>query len=56
MQAPTGTILPYSHATQADVMQQPADSKGIPQLQDVVSFVLEEAKRQGASNVRPTPT
>src|SRR5580658_9044113 len=30
-------------------MQQPADSKGIPQLQDVVSFVLEEASRQGAS-------
>ncbi len=30
-------------------MQQPAESKGIPQLQDVVSFALEEAKRQGAS-------
>src|ERR1700735_5145338 len=30
-------------------MQQPADSKGIPQLQDVVSFVLDEARRQGAS-------
>ena len=42
-----GTILPYSLATQADVMQQAADSKGIPQLQEVVSFVLEEAKRQG---------
>jgi PmbA protein len=30
-------------------MQQPAELKGIPQLQDVVSFVLEEARRQGAS-------
>lgn len=30
-------------------MQQPAESKGIPELQDVVSFVLEEASRQGAS-------
>ncbi|HEY6926833.1 MAG TPA: DNA gyrase modulator, partial [Steroidobacteraceae bacterium] len=30
-------------------MQQPADSKGIPELQDVVSFVLEEASRNGAS-------
>jgi len=30
-------------------MQQAAESKGIPQLQDVVSFVLEEALRQGAS-------
>lgn len=30
-------------------MQQAADSKGIPQLQEVVSFVLDEAKRQGAS-------
>ncbi|MDB6089491.1 MAG: pmbA [Gammaproteobacteria bacterium] len=30
-------------------MQQAAESKGIPQLQDVVSFVLEEAHRQGAS-------
>jgi PmbA protein len=30
-------------------MQQPAESKGIPELQDVVSFVLQEASRQGAS-------
>jgi PmbA protein len=30
-------------------MQQTAQSKGIPELQDVVSFVLEEASRQGAS-------
>lgn len=30
-------------------MQQPAESKGIPELQDVVSFVLEEASRHGAS-------
>ncbi|HVW70597.1 MAG TPA: metalloprotease PmbA [Steroidobacteraceae bacterium] len=30
-------------------MQQVAEPKGIPQLQDVVSFVLEEASRQGAS-------
>lgn len=30
-------------------MQQPAESKGIPELQDVVSFVLEEASRRGAS-------
>ena len=30
-------------------MQQAADSKGIPELQDVVSFALEEASRQGAS-------
>jgi PmbA protein len=30
-------------------MQQAAESKGIPELQDVVSFVLEEASRQGAS-------
>ena len=30
-------------------MQQAAESKGIPELQDVVSFVLEEALRQGAS-------
>jgi PmbA protein len=30
-------------------MQQPAESKGIPELQDVVSFVLDEASRQGAS-------
>jgi len=30
-------------------MQQPAESKGLPELQDVVSFVLEEASRQGAS-------
>jgi PmbA protein len=30
-------------------MQQAAESKGIPQLQDVVSFVLEEALRLGAS-------
>ena len=30
-------------------MQQPAESKGLPQLQDVVSFALEEARRQGAS-------
>ncbi len=30
-------------------MQQPAESKGIPELQDVVSFVLEEASRNGAS-------
>ncbi|MGH8211031.1 MAG: metalloprotease PmbA [Steroidobacteraceae bacterium] len=30
-------------------MQQPAESKGIPQLQDVISFVMEEAARQGAS-------
>jgi PmbA protein len=30
-------------------MQQAAQSKGIPELQDVVSFVLEEASRQGAS-------
>jgi len=30
-------------------MQQPADSKGIPELKDVVSFVLEEASRSGAS-------
>ena len=36
---------------QADVMQQEAaaDTKGIPQLQEVVSFVLDEARRQGAS-------
>ena len=26
-----------------------ADTKGIPQLQEVVSFVLDEARRQGAS-------
>ncbi len=45
----TGTILPYSIVNQADVMQQAAESQGIPQLEDVVSFVLEEAKRQGAS-------
>ena len=30
-------------------MQQAPESKGIPELQDVVSFVLEEASRQGAS-------
>jgi PmbA protein len=30
-------------------MQQPAESKGIPELQEVVSFVLEEASRNGAS-------
>jgi len=30
-------------------MQQAVESKGIPELQDVVSFVLEEASRQGAS-------
>jgi len=30
-------------------MQQPADSQGIDQLKDVVSFVLDEASRQGAS-------
>jgi PmbA protein len=30
-------------------MQQAAETKGIPELQDVVSFVLEEAVRQGAS-------
>ena len=30
-------------------MQQAADFKGIPQLQEVVSFVLDEARRQGAS-------
>ena len=30
-------------------MQQADDEKGIPQLQDVVSFVLEEAARRGAS-------
>ena len=30
-------------------MQQKAESKGIPQLKDVVSFVLDEAARQGAS-------
>jgi PmbA protein len=30
-------------------MQQAAESKGIPELEDVVSFVLEEARRQGAS-------
>ena len=30
-------------------MQQAAESKGIPELQDVVSFVLEEASRHGAS-------
>ena len=30
-------------------MQQATELKGIPQLQDVVSFVLEEARRQGAS-------
>jgi PmbA protein len=36
--------------TQADVMQQAvADEKGIAQLQDVVSFALEEARRRGAS-------
>jgi PmbA protein len=30
-------------------MQQASESKGIPELEDVVSFVLEEALRQGAS-------
>jgi PmbA protein len=30
-------------------MQQPVELNGIPQLADVVSFVLEEARRQGAS-------
>lgn len=30
-------------------MQQAVESKGIPELQDVVSFALEEARRQGAS-------
>jgi PmbA protein len=30
-------------------MQQRAESKGLPELQDVVRFVLEEASRQGAS-------
>jgi PmbA protein len=30
-------------------MQQAVESKGIPELQDVVSFALEEASRQGAS-------
>jgi PmbA protein len=30
-------------------MQQADESKGIPELKDVVSFALEEAKRQGAS-------
>jgi PmbA protein len=30
-------------------MQQAPESKGIPELQDVVSFALEEASRQGAS-------
>ena len=30
-------------------MQQAADSKGIPELKDVVSFALDEASRQGAS-------
>lgn len=30
-------------------MQQPADPKGIPHLQDVVSFALDEARRRGAS-------
>lgn len=30
-------------------MQQAAETKGIPELEDVVSFVLEEALRQGAS-------
>jgi PmbA protein len=30
-------------------MQQADESKGIPQLRDVVSFALDEAKRQGAS-------
>ena len=30
-------------------MQQAADSKGIPELKDVVSFALDEARRQGAS-------
>jgi PmbA protein len=36
--------------TQADVMQQAvANEKGIAQLQDVVSFALDEARRRGAS-------
>jgi PmbA protein len=40
----------YCQTTQADVMQQAVpDEKGIAQLQDVVSFALEEAKRRGAS-------
>src|ERR1700741_4256703 len=30
-------------------MEQAAGSQGIPQLQEVVGFVLEEARRQGAS-------
>jgi PmbA protein len=34
---------------QADLMQQAPESQGIPQLLDVVGFVLEEARRQGAS-------
>src|SRR6201996_7607213 len=43
------TIVPYSLANQAGVMQQAAETKGIPELKDVVSFVLDEASRQGAS-------
>src|SRR6185312_10721965 len=31
------------------VMQQAVELKGIPQLEDVIGFVLEEARRQGAS-------
>src|SRR6516164_5971723 len=44
-----GTIVPQSPAIQAGVMTQAAETKGIPELKDVVSFVLDEASRQGAS-------